>query len=148
MARRAKNGKAAREKGRRFELEVVKLLENAGFKARRGRQSDLHHREDAGDPADVVGSYGGSVVIVAECKAGFRFDLEPALKQLKDAQEAFGTALPFIAVQTQREGRRDRRIAVVDLERFGALLQQALIRARIEAGPPALSYVTLSDFKP
>ena len=68
-------GKSQREKGKRGERELAKLLKDHGYSCRRGQQ----YCGSNGD-ADVVGLPG----IHIECKRVERLNLEDAMRQAVD----------------------------------------------------------------
>lgn len=78
-------GKASREKGKRGERELARILREAGYDARRGQQ----YCGAAGD-ADVVGLPG----IHLEVKRVERFNLYDALSQAKG--DARGDEMPVV----------------------------------------------------
>lgn len=77
-------GKSQREKGKRGERELAKLLKDHGYSCRRGQQ----YCGSNGD-ADVVGLPG----IHIECKRVERLNLEDAMRQAVDDTGA--EILPF-----------------------------------------------------
>ena len=94
-------GKMSRDKGKRGERELARILRGMGYKARRGQQY-----EGGSDSPDVVGLPG----IHMEVKRTERFDLEGAMEQARNDCDPF--SLP--AVFHRKNGRQ--WVVVMDLE--------------------------------
>ena len=88
-------GKMEREKGKRGEREVVALIRNHGFEARRGQQ----HR-GGGDSPDIIHNISNAHV---EVKFREQFSLYPALEKADDEADCMtGRAANLLPVVFHR----------------------------------------------
>lgn len=93
MRTKSEQGKASREKGKRFERQVAHLFIDAGFDARRSQQ----FCGKAGD-ADVVVS--GSPLHV-ECKANEKLNINKAMEQ--STSDARDGEIPIVVHKKSRK---------------------------------------------
>lgn len=90
----ALSGRASQAKGRRGELELVELLQKAGYTSVKPGQA-----VSFGGTPDVVGLPGVHV----ECKRHERLELSAWLKQAARDAEAFGDGLPVCFHRANRQ---------------------------------------------
>lgn len=105
-------GAKSKRKGKTGELELVRVLRDQGFDARRGQQFS----GSPDSPDVVVADLPG---LHFECKRSERFSLYDALEQ---ARGDAGEAVPVVA---HRRSRREW-VAVLPLEDFLKIVREAL----------------------
>lgn len=79
-------GKASRDKGKRFELTVAHIFQNAGFPDAH-RTQQYNGRAAHGDAPDVSGVDGYPKPLSVECKANERLNLENAYRQSVESSD-------------------------------------------------------------